>query len=101
MSLSAARSALGEAFHDLPKLAREPEKPKPKKARRAALDAPEPVVWSLAIDEIQATGVDLCPRLPFNGPRDFTGPKRVSLNAAAAPLSTIIEPITMDPLIYG
>ena len=92
---------MGEAFHDLPKLARELEKPKPKKARRAALDAPEPVVWSLAIDEIQATGVDLCPRLPFNGPRDFTGPKRVSLNAAAAPLSTIIEPITMDPLIMG
>ena len=58
-------------------------------------------MWSLAIDEIQATGVDLCPRLPFNGPRDFTGPKRVSLNAAAAPLSTIIEPITMDPLIMG
>ena len=31
VSLSAARSALGEAFHGLPKLARDPEKPKPKK----------------------------------------------------------------------
>ena len=53
------------------------------KAMRAALDAPEPVVWSLALDEIQATGVDLRPRLPFNGPRDFTGPDRVSLRAAS------------------
>ena len=98
VSLSAARSALRAAFRDLPKLARELEKPKPKKAMRAALDAPEPVVWSLALDEIQDTGVDLRPRLPFNGPRDFTGPKRVSLSAAAAPLSTILKPIALDPL---
>jgi hypothetical protein len=56
------------------------------------------VVWSLALDEIQATGVDLRPRLPFNGPRDFTGPDCVSLRAAAAPLSTILEPIALDPL---
>ena len=53
VSLSAARSALTKAFRDLPKLARELEKPKPKQAPRA-LDAPQPVVWSLALDEIQA-----------------------------------------------
>ena len=40
VSLSAARSALRAALRDLPKLARELEKPKPKKAMRAALDAP-------------------------------------------------------------
>ena len=98
VSLSTARSILRKAFHDLPKLARALEKPKPKKATRAALDAPEPVVWSLALDEIQATGIDQRPRLPFNGPRDFTGPDRISLRSAAAPLSTILEPITLDPL---
>ena len=98
VSLSAARRALRAAFRDLPKLARELEKPKPKKAARAALDASRPVVWSLALDEIQATGVDLRPRLPFNGPRDFTGPKRVSPSAAAAPLSKILQPIVLDPL---
>jgi hypothetical protein len=98
VSLSAARRALVAAFRDLPKLARELERLKPKKTTRAALDAPEPVVWSLALDEIQATGVDLRPRLPFNGPRDFTGPDCVSLRAAAAPLSTILEPIALDPL---
>lgn len=96
VSLSAARNTLRKAFRDLPKLARELEKPK--KATRAALDAPEPVVWSLALDEIQDTGVDQRPRLPFNGPRDFTGPDRVSLRAAAVPLSTILEPVTLDPL---
>ena len=98
VSLSAARSALRKAFRDLPKLARELERPKPKKAIRAALDASEPVVWSLALDEIQDTGVEQRPRLPFNSPRDFTGPGRISLRTAAAPLSTILEPITLDPL---
>ena len=100
VSLSAARRALKAAFRDLPKLAKELEKPKPipKKAARAALDAPQPVVWSLSLDEIQPTGVDLRPRLPFNGPRDFTGPKRLSPRAAAAPLSTILKPIALDPL---
>ena len=98
VSVSTARSALRAAFHDLPKLARELEKPQPKKAARAALDASRPVVWSLALDEIQATGVDQRPRLPFNGPRDFTGPKRVSPGSAAAPLSKILGPIVLDPL---
>ena len=99
VSLSAARRALKAAFRDLPKLAKELEKPKPipKKAARAALDAPQPVVWSLSLDEIQPTGVDLRPRLPFNGPRDFTGPMRVAPRAAA-PLSTILKPIALDPL---
>ena len=98
VSLSAARSALRAAFRDLPKLARELEKPKPKKAARAALDAPQPVVWSLALDEIQATGVDLRPRLPFNGPRDFTGPQARLAARRRAPLSTILQPIALDPL---
>jgi cytosine/adenosine deaminase-related metal-dependent hydrolase len=98
VSLSAARRALRAAFRDLPKLARELEKPKPKKALQAALDAARPVIWSLALDEIRATGVDQRPRLPFNGPRDFTGPKRVSTSASAAPLSKILGPIALDPL---
>ncbi|MEP6891479.1 MAG: amidohydrolase family protein, partial [Nitrospirota bacterium] len=98
VSLNTARSTLRKAFRDLPKLARELEKPKPKKVVRAALDAPEPVVWSLALDEIQDNGVDQRPRLPFNGPRDFTGPNRLSLRATSAPLSTILKPITLDPL---
>ena len=98
VSLRTASQVLTHAFGNLPKLARELEKPKPKKAVRRALDAPEPAVWSLALDEIQATGVDQRPRLPFNGPRDFTGPKRVSSRAATIPLSQLLQPITLDPL---
>lgn len=96
VSLRAAQTPLREAFRDLAKLARELGRPKTMK--RAALDAREPVIWSLALDETQPTGVDLRPRLPFNGPRDFTGPKRVSPRATAPLLSTILQPIALDPL---
>lgn len=34
----------------------------------------------------------------FNGPRDFTGPKRVSSRATAVPLSQLLQPIALDPL---
>jgi hypothetical protein len=53
--------------------------------------------WSLALDEIQATGVDQRPRLPFDGPRDFTGSELFAARAAA-PLSTILQPIGLDRL---
>ena len=98
VSLSTARSTLKAAFRNMPALARELEAPKPRSIARATLDAPEPVVWSLALDEIQDTGVDFRPRLPLNGPRDFTGPERVSTRAVSAPLSTILEPVALDPL---
>jgi len=98
VSLRTARSALEKAFQDLPKLARELETPQERTITRAALDLPEPVVWTLALDEIQAMGTDLRPRLPLNGPRDFTGPKRVSERAAAVPLSQLLRPIALDPL---
>jgi len=96
VSLRTARTVLRKAFRDLPKLARELEKPK--KLERAALDAPRPVIWSLALEEIQDTGIEQRPRLPFNGPRDFTGPDHAAVRAAASPLSTILQPITLDPL---
>ena len=53
---------------------------------------------SLALDEIQDTGIDLRPRLPFSGPHDFTGPERVSSRAATVPLSTVLQAIELDPL---
>lgn len=98
ISLRAARTALQKAFRDLPKLARALETPRSRATRRAVLDRQEPVVWTLALDEIQATGTDLRPRLPLNGPRDFTGPDRIAQRAAAMPLSQLLQPITLDPL---
>ena len=96
VSLGAARTRLKAAFKNLPKLALELEQPKPKQAMRA-LDAPQPVVWSLALDEIQPTGVEQRTRLPFDGPRDFTGPDLFAARAAT-PLSTLLQPIELDPL---
>ncbi len=58
-------------------------------------------MWTLALDEIHDTGVELRPRLPLAGPRDFTGPKRTARSVAARasiPLSQLLEPIRLDPL---
>ena len=88
-----------DALLNIAKLAKEAEKPKPAAARKLALDAAAQPVWSLALDEIQDRGEDLRPRLPFNGPRDFTGPKRAAVKAAASPpLSAILKPIQLDAL---
>jgi len=98
--LSTACKQLREALLNIVKLAKQAEKPKAAPAKRAArLDAPVQPIWSLALDEIQDRGVDLRPRLPFNGPRDLTGPRRTAVAAAAAPpLSTILKPVRLDPL---
>jgi hypothetical protein len=98
VSLRTAIAMLRESFLDIRKLAKDTEKPK--KVARRALDVPIAPVWSLALDEIRETGVDLRPRLPWSGPRDFTGPKRVSrsMAVAATQLSELLEPIKLDPL---
>lgn len=98
VSLRAAKAALGKAFGQLPALAQELERLRPRAVTRNVLDAPEPVVWTLALDEIRDTGVELRPRLPFNGPRDFTGVETVALRAASVPLSQLLAPIALDPL---
>ena len=76
VSLSQATAALDDAFRDIAKLAKELEKPKPARAARRLLDARAAPVWSLALDELHDVGFELGPRLPFDGPRDFTGPER-------------------------
>ncbi len=98
VSLQTAIATLREAFLDIKKLAREAEKPK--KVMRQALDAAAAPTWSLALDEIRDTAVDLRPRLPLRGPRDFTGPERVSQRptVTAGLLSDLLEPIKLDPL---
>jgi cytosine/adenosine deaminase-related metal-dependent hydrolase len=100
VSLSKATSQLRSALLNIATLAKEAEKPKAVAARKLALDATAKPVWSLALDEIQDRGEDIRPRLPFNGPSDFTGAKRaaVKVTAAAPPLSSILKPIQLDPL---
>jgi cytosine/adenosine deaminase-related metal-dependent hydrolase len=96
--LSTATSHLSDALLNIAKLAKQMEKAKPAAAKRQALDVPSRPVWSLALPEIQDRGEDLRPRLPFNGPRHFTGPRRATPKAAEAPLSTILKPVHLDPL---
>jgi hypothetical protein len=100
VSLAASRDKLTDAFQRMPQLARDLEQPPPVSRELAALrraGGPEPLVWSLALDELQATGVDLRPRLPLRGERNLTGPTRVAARAAA-PLSTVLKPLALDPL---
>jgi hypothetical protein len=94
--LGEARDTLRDAFRRMPELARKLEQPPPA-APRLALGRPAAPVWSLALDEIEDTGVDLRPRLPLPGQSALTGASR-SAARAAAPLSTVLEPMALDPL---
>jgi hypothetical protein len=91
-----ARDTLRDAFHRMPELARKLEQP-PAAAPRLSLGRPAAPVWSLALDEIEDTGVDLRPRLPLPGRSALTGASRAAARAAA-PLSTVLEPMDLDPV---
>jgi 5-methylthioadenosine/S-adenosylhomocysteine deaminase len=103
LSLSQASETLDEALDNLPALAEKLEHPAPVPAPGKLAARPEQVTWSLALDEIQETGVDLRPRLPFAG-HARTGPRRVPMSgpalaaAVTKPLSEIVKPLQLDPL---
>jgi hypothetical protein len=95
ISLAAARRRLADALATLPDLARELEASAVAPGHLAL--GPEPLAWFLALDELGQTGMELRPRLPLPSTGEPTGP---SLDAAlaAAPLSTIVTPLRLDPL---
>jgi len=95
VSLTHAKEILSDALARLPELAKELEKPR--LTPRSMLGEPVPVSWELALDEIYDTGLDLRPRLPLRGGITITGPTR-ALARASQPLSTILSPLTLDPL---
>jgi cytosine/adenosine deaminase-related metal-dependent hydrolase len=100
MDLGEAQDTLTAALQDLPALAKALEQPPP--AERAittrVLDHAAPLVWFLALDEIQHTGVDLRPHLPFGKARTPTGPRLVMAKASAPPLSTVLEALPLDAM---
>jgi hypothetical protein len=98
VSLAAATSALVDALHTLPALARALETPHAPHAARLLLDAARRPTWSLALDEIQDDGIDMRPRLPYAGPTDFTGPRIAAAKASSPPLSALLGAIELDPL---
>lgn len=84
----------------MPELARELEHPST--GLRAALaevtgGTPSTQEWTLALDELENSGVDLHPRLPLRGERELTGALR-ALDRTARPLSEIVEPLEHDHL---
>ena len=98
VTLAKATTQLRKALKDIAKLAKAAAAPQRVAARRP-LDAPAPVEWALALDEICDCGVEFAPRLPYNGPNDHTGPDRApSVARAAAPLADVLKPIVLDPL---
>lgn len=104
ISLGGARATLQDALSRLPDLAKELEKPTAPSASPLGLTTRrEAVAWFLALDEIEETGVELRPRLPFLR-HAHTGPDRVPpgmrtfLAARAKPLSQTLQPIKLDPL---
>lgn len=100
LTLKAATEMLQEALQQLPALAAEleapPSRPRP---RLSAIVHRMPIAqeWTLALDELDDSGVDLRPRLPLRGERELTGAIR-GLERAAVPLSQVVEPLTLDPL---
>ena len=99
VSLSDAREALCEALRDIRKLAVDLERPKPapRRASAGALDEPGAATWTLALDELHDTGVELRPRLPFGPGGERTGPS-LGFDRAPTLLSEIVEPVAIDPL---
>ena len=100
VSLKTATTALKEALRHLPELALEREQPDaaPRELlHRLVKGMPRQQEWTLALDELEDTGLDLRPRLPMPGERDLTGPTRASAQTTA-PLSEIVVPLDLDPL---
>ncbi|HET6675352.1 MAG TPA: amidohydrolase family protein [Nitrospiraceae bacterium] len=100
LSLKAAMKTLKEALRQLPELAREREQPDaaPRGVlRRLVQGMPSQQEWTLALDELEDTGLDLRPRLPLRGEQALTGPTRAP-TLMASPLSEIVEPLDLDPL---
>jgi 5-methylthioadenosine/S-adenosylhomocysteine deaminase len=95
LTLATARSGLRNALGNLAALAKLLEEPPPG-AALAALTDPSPQ-WFLALDHDEPAGVAIRPHLP--GPDGQpTGRVEMSLALASKPLSTLLEPMTLDPL---
>lgn len=100
LSLKSSSETLRKALRQLPELARELEHPSTR--LRAVLSeviggTPPNQEWTLALDELEDSGVDLRPRLPLRGEGELTGALRV-LDRTARPISEIVEPLELDPL---
>jgi len=94
ITFRAARDTMTDALERLPDLAKKLEAPRMAGPARVE----DPLVWSLALDEIQPTGMEIRPRLAAPGATvRSTGP-RLKLRRTADPLSKRVKPTRLDPL---
>jgi cytosine/adenosine deaminase-related metal-dependent hydrolase len=96
VSFDDARAALAEALRDLPKLEREANKPVASRSAFAAREAPRRV--TLALDEVEETGLSMRPNLPYRGA--LAGPMLVRASAARAKPKPPLQPQQLDPVSF-
>jgi hypothetical protein len=94
ITLEKARDTLRDALDRLPDLAHDLEN-LPHNAM--AVMGGGRLTWSLALDEIEETGMEVRPRLR-TARGAVTGPRIDRSAVSAVPLSTVLEPLELDPL---
>jgi cytosine/adenosine deaminase-related metal-dependent hydrolase len=94
ITLDQARDTLRDALDRLPDLAHDLEN-QPHNAM--AVMGGGRLTWSLALDEIEETGMEVRPRLRTASGRP-TGPRIDRSAVSAVPLSTVLKPLELDPL---
>src|SRR5258706_5079350 len=94
VSFDDARDALSDALKNIAQLEKEANKPKPAMSALAAREAPRKA--TLALDEIEETGLSMRPNLPYRG--HLAGPMLVRASAAAtAKPKAPLQPAKLDP----
>jgi 5-methylthioadenosine/S-adenosylhomocysteine deaminase len=96
ISLAEATDRLRDALQNLKQLALDAERRGTPLHRMLAAAEADEVVWGLALDELEPTGVELRPRAPVPGGTAPTGPSLTE--AKAKPLSEIVGPLELDRL---
>jgi 5-methylthioadenosine/S-adenosylhomocysteine deaminase len=96
ITLAEARDRLEDALKNLKQLAQEAEQRGMPRQRLLGSSEADEVVWGLALDELEPTGVELRPRAPLPGESEPTGPALTE--AKAKPLSEIVGPLELDRL---
>jgi 5-methylthioadenosine/S-adenosylhomocysteine deaminase len=96
ITLAEAKDRLRDALKNLKELAQKAEQRGTPLHRMLAAAEEDQVVWGLALDELEPTGVELRPRAPLPGGSAPTGPSLTE--AKAKPLSEIVGPLELDRL---
>lgn len=98
VSLSHATQTISDALKDLPALARKAKRRMAETAVALAAGVRVPEVWTLELDELEDTGVEVRPRLPMaNALTGFARPMEIVAPSKLKPLQ--FDPITLvdDP----